>query len=423
MLLSFESRSVRPSGTTGPDHPHQDNNMSSTKTTTPASTTVKVSTISGAAKDDLFTASEDTASLNLNVLANDPGSAKIWSLDQKALTAAAGSQQPLVLTEATLGSGARISINSDGTVKYVGVTATLQALPEGKIFTDSFQYTIRMANGALSTAQANVSITGVNDAATFDDAITGGLTEDGTSTDGKLTVSDVDTGEESMQVGPYSGTLGSLTMETDGTWVYTLTTNMNSLAAGETATDKVTVKASDGTTQDIELTITGVNDAATFTGDKTGGLTEDGTSTGGKLTVTDVDHDQSSMQAGNTDGTLGSLTMETDGTWVYTLTSNMDSLAEGEEATDTVTVESLDGTTQDIELTITGVNDVAEFGGTAIGSVQEDGTTSASGTVSVVDLDHDQSAVESTGNLAGTYGDFTFDLDTGAWTYALRNTD
>ncbi|MEY4640696.1 MAG: hypothetical protein RLZZ227_690, partial [Pseudomonadota bacterium] len=107
----------------------------------------------------------------------------------------------------------------------------------------------------------------------------------------------------------------------------------------------------------------------------------------------------------------------------YTLTTIMDSLAEGEEVTDTVTVKSLDGTTQDIELTITGVNDVAVFGGTATGSVQEDGTTSASGTVSVVDLDHDQSAVETTGNLAGTYGDFTFDLDTGAWTYALRNTD
>ena len=43
------------------------------------STTVKVSTNTGAAKDDSFAGfNEDNASVSLNVLANDPGSANIW---------------------------------------------------------------------------------------------------------------------------------------------------------------------------------------------------------------------------------------------------------------------------------------------------------------------------------------------------------
>jgi VCBS repeat-containing protein len=300
--------------------------MATSKTTTPGSTTVKVSTNTGAAKDDIFTGlNEDNASTNLNVLANDPGSAKIWSLDQNALKALASSQQPQELSAYTLASGARISVNADGTVRYEGAAA-LQSLAEGELFNDSFIYTIRMANGALSTATATVAITGVND-------------------------------------------------------------------------------------------------AATFAGDKTGSLNEDAAATSGTLVVSDIDHDQSSMQASAQTGTFGAMTINTAGAWNYQRTSDMNYLQAGESAAESFTVRSLDGTAQNIAVTITGVNDVAVFGGVAAGSVQEDGVLSTGGTVTVTDLDHDQSAFAATGNLAGTYGDFSFNLGTGAWTYALRNAD
>jgi VCBS repeat-containing protein len=145
------------------------------KTTTPASTTVKVSGQSGAAKDDLFAGiSEDSSSQTLNVLANDPGSAYLWSIDQNALNAPAGSQQPEALGAVTLTSGGRLFVNADGTLRYEGAAA-LQSLAEGEVFTDSFIYTIRMANGALSTAKANVQVVGKNDVATFSGDTTGRL--------------------------------------------------------------------------------------------------------------------------------------------------------------------------------------------------------------------------------------------------------
>ncbi len=50
------------------------------------------------------------------------------------------------------------------------------------------------------------------------------------------------------------------------------------------------------------------------------------------------------------------------------------------------------------------------------------GTPSASGTVSVTDVDSGQAGFKIPNNLSGTYGDFTFNEATGAWTYDLDNT-
>lgn len=291
---------------------------------TPASTTVKVSAQTGAAKDDIFLGiSEDSSSQNLNVLANDPGSAAFWSIDQNALNAPAGSQQPQYLNTVTLASGAKLSINADSTVHYVGAAA-LQSLAEGELFTDSFIYTIRMGNGALSTAKASVQIVGKND-------------------------------------------------------------------------------------------------VATFSGDKAGSLTEDQSGVIGKLIVSDVDHDQSAMQAVALTGSNGNLSIDTAGNWAYNLTRDMNYLQAGEKVTEVFTVKSVDGTGQAISITISGVNDAAVFSGTATGSVQEDGVLNANGVLSVSDADHDQSAFAGTGNLNGTYGNFTFDLHSGVWTYSLNN--
>ncbi|MES2889390.1 MAG: VCBS domain-containing protein, partial [Pseudomonadota bacterium] len=89
-------------------------------------------------------------------------------------------------------------------------------------------------------------------------------------------------------------------------------------------------------------------------------------------------------------------------------------------------VTSLDGTdSETITVNIAGKNDTATITGDAAGSVGEDATTTDSGTVSVADVDTGEAKFQAptTASLAGTYGDFTFDADTGDWTYALRNAD
>src|SRR5205085_1161015 len=72
----------------------------------------------------------------------------------------------------------------------------------------------------------------------------------------------------------------------------------------------------------------------------------------------------------------------------------------------------------------------ALIGGTATGAVTEAGglnnatagTPNASGTLTIGDVDAGQANFQAPTSLAGTYGTFTFNATTGAWTYALDNT-
>ena len=78
---------------------------------------------------------------------------------------------------------------------------------------------------------------------------------------GTLTISDADTGENVFQtsgITASSGALGNLTITTAGVWSYTVANaDVQYLKAGETKTETFTVKAADGTTKDVVVTITG----------------------------------------------------------------------------------------------------------------------------------------------------------------------
>ena len=95
-------------------------------------------------------------------------------------------------------------------------------------------------------------------------------------------------------------------------------------------------------------------------------------------------------------GAHGSLTITPDGAWTYEVDNGLPAvqgLGEGQLLTDTVTVTSLDGTEQSIEITITGTNDVPAISGELSGSVTEDvavdanGDLVASGKLDIADVD------------------------------------
>ena len=137
-------------------------------------------------------------------------------------------------------------------------------------------------------------------------------------------------------------------------------------------------------------------------------------------------------------GTYGDFTFDADtGAWTYALDNTRaatQALNGGQPVSDTLTVSSFDGTdSETITVNITGANDnatitvtaggdyaVVEAGGVANGTV---GDPSASGDLDVSDVDAGEAKFQvAPASLAGTYGDFTFDADTGAWTYTLDNT-
>ncbi|WP_039732131.1 VCBS domain-containing protein, partial [Enterovibrio norvegicus] len=104
-----------------------------------------------------------------------------------------------------------------------------------------------------------------------------------------ITITDADTGDTpTIPNGTLAGQYGSIEM-VDGAWTYTAdSASIQSLADGDTATDTITVTASDGTTQDIVITITGTDDAAVVTGDTTGNTTDQGASVSGSINISDV---------------------------------------------------------------------------------------------------------------------------------------
>ena len=198
---------------------------------------------------------------------------------------------------------------------------------------------------------------------------------------------------------------------------------VQSLGEGQLLTDTVTVTSSDGTEQNIEITITGTNDVPVIGGDVSGSVIEDDSLTAsGQLSITDADAGEAFFNEGTVSGAHGSLTITPDGSWSYTADNAqpaVQGLGEGAQLTDTVTVTSLDGTEQSIEITITGTNDVPIISGDVSGSVVEDEVFAASGQLSISDVDGGE-AFFNEGTVSGAHGSLTIDAN-GAWTYKVDN--
>ncbi|PDT47732.1 MULTISPECIES: VCBS domain-containing protein, partial [Sinorhizobium] len=114
---------------------------------------------------------------------------------------------------------------------------------------------------------------------------------------------------------------------------------------------------------------------------------------------------------------------------------SVDSLSGGESIQDSFyySIRLSNGTLSyaKVTLDIVGQNDAAAISGTSTGSVIEAGGTSngdpgsatAAGTLNVCDVDTGQKHFQTPQKnaLDGTYGRFSFDATTGAWTYVLDN--
>ncbi|MDX8503705.1 VCBS domain-containing protein, partial [Mesorhizobium sp. VK4C] len=209
-----------------------------------------------------------------------------------------------------------------------------------------------------------------NDAAVITGDDTGSVTEAsgvlngtaGTSpATGDLDASDVDSATDFSVVS--NGVHGTLSINAAGEWSYALNEDdaaVQALNVGDPAlTDTITVQTSDGTTKDIVITINGANDAAVITGDDTGSVTEAsgvlngtaGTSPAtGDLDATDVDSATDFSVVSN--GVHGTLSINAAGEWSYALNEDdaaVQALNVGDPAlTDTITVQTSDGTTKDI---------------------------------------------------------------------------
>ncbi|MEQ8246256.1 MAG: VCBS domain-containing protein, partial [Alphaproteobacteria bacterium] len=213
------------------------------------------------------------------------------------------------------------------------------------------------------------------------------------------------------------GTYGTLVVNPDGTYAFTLNPNAQSLDDGEVGTETFTWQVSDGQggidTETITIQITGSNDGPVASAEIVSG-SEDATITG-NLDASDVEGDDLtfSLAAGEDgQGQFGSLTVNADGSYSFAPNAAAQGLDDGESATETFTWQVSDGdeiVTQTITVTITGANDgpvaVAE---TVSGS---ENATAIVGNLDATDVDGENLTFSLQGSGAGQFGTLTVNAD------------
>ncbi|MGJ3704451.1 beta strand repeat-containing protein [Variovorax sp. AFSI2.2] len=412
---------------------------------------------------DAATTTEDGPGIQIHVLQND----SVPDLVKSLAMASAPAHGTVTLVQPAMGDP------STWYFQYQPHATDFQYLAAGESATDTFSYEVTDADGGTGLATVTVTITGSNDGPviTAQDLV-GAVTEQvapaGTLSDsGVIGFSDLDLSDVHLVSAtgtPVGSVLGSLTAVKDGdttgtgtggqlTWTYTVdATAVEYLAAGETRVESFTITVDDQhggiVTRQIDVTITGTNDAPTIgAADAAAAVTEDAAeptlSDSGTITFDDVDlsdaHGVSvAVGAGNTLG--GVLTADVsdaatgagDGTvnWTYSVANAATQyLAQDQTATETFIVSIDDGhggtAQQQITVTVTGTNDVPVIGGVACGAVTEDDSApnlSTSGALTITDIDQGQSNFAPQASVLGSsgYGSFALAAD-GNWTYTANN--
>ncbi|QUS57323.1 VCBS domain-containing protein [Pseudovibrio brasiliensis] len=268
------------------------------------------------------------------------------------------------LTVDTEGTKGTVIVNEDGTFTY-DPNGAFDELGKGESAVDTFTYTVTDASGATSTETVTVTINGLDE---NNPPITYPVELDAVE-DGKIAFrvifEDQDIGDTHTYEVDKDVLKGSLTEVGDRLFHYEPGVAFDYLAEGETSTDTFTYTVTDNSgashTSTVIITVTGKNDAPVASS------VDVSTSESSSVVITpdfsDADTNDSHTITVETDGTLGSVTVNDDGTFTYDPNGQFDDLDRGQSATDsftyTVTDEMGVSSTQTVVVTVNGESEVA----------------------------------------------------------------
>ena len=255
-----------------------------------------------------------------------------------------------------------VAHNDDYVVGYEG-TLTVPAA-EGVLYND------QDTDGDVLTADLDEEPSGMLSLASDDDWGWQYVTDEDTAfTTGNVLDNDTDNGEGGALViadVDTSGIAGLLTQNDDGTFFYDPNDQFEFLAVGEQRFETFTYTISDAggltDTAIVTITVNGLNDPPIASDDAGEDYTTDQHTpfTTGNVLNNDTDldgPDALSVVSVDTDGTLGQVTDNGDGTFDYDPAGQFASLDAGEQAVDTFTYAAGDGLKSDtvtVTITITG---------------------------------------------------------------------
>lgn len=271
---------------------------------------------------------------------------------------------------------------------------------------------------------------------TEDDAVSAG----NLAAIGAISISDANAGEASFRTAVVGavGNLGTLVLAASGAYTYTVANSaVQYLGAGDTKIESFTITSLDGTSKVVSFTINGTNDAAVIGTPTAVSVTEDVAIDGaGRLTATgaisiaDVDADEADFRTAvvGAGGNLGTLVLAANGAYTYAVVNAaVQSLGAGITKVDSFTITSLDGTSKVLSFTINGTNDSAVIGTPTVSSVTEDlnanaaGNLTASGTISIGDVDAGQASFQTSVTGAPTNLGSLVLASGGAYTYTVAD--
>jgi VCBS repeat-containing protein len=202
------------------------------------------------------------------------------------------------------------------------------------------------------------------------------------STGGTLSIRNVDSPQTFVAQSNIAGSNGIFNIDSSGAWTYVANSAFDYLNVGDSLRDSFTVSSADGTTTTVKVTINGTNDPAILSSANIDlDEIEIPQSTGGKLTIRDVDNPEIFVAQSNVAGINGIFNIDSAGTWTYVANSNFAELKKGQSVSDSFTISSADGTTTTVKVTIHGT-EPSEFRGKYFGAKFGFNRSSATGTTS-----------------------------------------
>ena len=323
----------------------------------------------------------------------------------------------------TTALGAKVAI-VNGQIAYdtSAISALINSLGQGQQLTDTITYTIRLGNGTLSLATLTVTLTGTNDVPVASAAVHAVLED--ASISGSVSATDADAGQTAtLSYALVGAAPAGLSFNANGSYSFDAA-SYDSLAAGATLVLTIPFTASDATSTsaaaDLVITLTGTNDAALLSSAVVAlAETDAALTTGGTLTISDIDNPATFVAQTGTVGSIGTFSIDTAGAWSFTANSAFDSLNVGNSVSNTFSVAAADGTLTSVQVTINGTNDAAILSSAVVPLDETNAALTTGGTLTISDVDNPATFVAQT-NTVGTIG--TFSITTaGVWSFTANS--